>query len=186
MRPLDVASFRRCVSWTMRPFNDAFVTDLSRDWSHWTAYTWWIITKAGRRKLGFTPDAMGANRGIPSFADITGHTDYIKLVSPVLYSPTKPIKTLPQTQGVTKRCRLSWLTNSALVYEPNAGGWGRVCGISANEHSCAHGAQINFGNITPLFNLCSLLSSKRWMDVWDVHYLKKKHTGTVQTEGDSS
>ena len=25
-------------------------------------------------------------------------------------------------QGVTKRCRLSWLTNSVLVYEPNCGG----------------------------------------------------------------
>ncbi len=28
-------------------------------------------------------------------------------------------------QGVTQRCRLPWLTNSALVCEPrNAGGWG--------------------------------------------------------------
>jgi hypothetical protein len=27
-------------------------------------------------------------------------------------------------QGVTKRCRLSWLTNSALVYEPKCGGMG--------------------------------------------------------------
>jgi hypothetical protein len=26
--------------------------------------------------------------------------------------------------GVTKRCRLSWLNNSALVYEPNGGGTG--------------------------------------------------------------
>jgi hypothetical protein len=25
-------------------------------------------------------------------------------------------------QGVTKRCRLSWLTNSALEYEPKCGG----------------------------------------------------------------
>jgi hypothetical protein len=25
-------------------------------------------------------------------------------------------------QGLTKRCRLSWLTNSALVYEPKCGG----------------------------------------------------------------
>jgi hypothetical protein len=31
-------------------------------------------------------------------------------------------------RGVTKRCRLSWLTNSALVYEPK-------CGVSANECS---------------------------------------------------
>ncbi len=32
---------------------------------------------------------------------------------------------------------------------PNAG-WGRgVAGVSANEYSCAHGAQINFGDLTP-------------------------------------
>ncbi len=29
---------------------------------------------------------------------------------------------IQQHQGVTKRCRLSWLTNSALVYEPKCGG----------------------------------------------------------------
>ncbi len=27
-------------------------------------------------------------------------------------------------QGVTMRCRLSWLTNSAFVYEPKCGGGG--------------------------------------------------------------
>jgi hypothetical protein len=32
-------------------------------------------------------------------------------------------------QGVKQRCRLSWLTNSALVYEPK-------CGVSTNEYSC--------------------------------------------------
>ncbi len=32
-----------------------------------------------------------------------------------------------QDQGVTKRCRISWLTNSALVYEPKCGG-GDVAG----------------------------------------------------------
>ncbi len=30
------------------------------------------------------------------------------------------------SQGVTKRCRLSWLTNSARVYEPKCGGGGVV------------------------------------------------------------
>jgi hypothetical protein len=49
-------------------------------------------------------------------------------------------------QGVTKRCRLSWLTNSALLlYEymsPNAGGEGGFCGVPANKYSFAHGAQI--------------------------------------------
>jgi hypothetical protein len=31
-------------------------------------------------------------------------------------------------QGVTKRCRLSWLTNSALVNEPKLRGEGERCG----------------------------------------------------------
>jgi hypothetical protein len=33
-----------------------------------------------------------------------------------------------QEQGVTKRCRLSWLINSALVYEPKCGGRGELRG----------------------------------------------------------
>jgi hypothetical protein len=46
-------------------------------------------------------------------------------------------------QGVTKRCRLSWLTDSSLVYKPKCrGGWLR--GLS-----CVHGAQIIFGDLTP-------------------------------------
>jgi hypothetical protein len=35
---------------------------------------------------------------------------------------------------------------------PNAGGFffgGGGCGVSANQYSCAHGAQINFGDLTP-------------------------------------
>ncbi len=53
-------------------------------------------------------------------------------------------------RGVTKRCRLFWLTNSALGYEPKCGGGGggvEGCGVSANEYSCEHGAQINFGDL---------------------------------------
>jgi hypothetical protein len=49
---------------------------------------------------------------------------------------------------VTRRSRPSWLTNSALVYEPKCGGGGGY-GVSANELSCAHGAYINFGDLTP-------------------------------------
>jgi hypothetical protein len=30
---------------------------------------------------------------------------------------------------------------------PNTGGGGGGCGVSANEYSCAHGAQINFGDL---------------------------------------
>jgi hypothetical protein len=36
---------------------------------------------------------------------------------------------LHYTQGVTKRCRLSWLTNSALVYEPICGMKGELLGL---------------------------------------------------------
>jgi hypothetical protein len=50
-------------------------------------------------------------------------------------------------QGVKERCRLSWLTNSDLVYAQLRGEGG--CGVSASEYSCAHGAQINFGDLTP-------------------------------------
>jgi hypothetical protein len=32
---------------------------------------------------------------------------------------------------------------------PKAGGGGRCCRVSANEYNCAHGAQINFGDLTP-------------------------------------
>jgi len=31
-------------------------------------------------------------------------------------------------------------------------GKGGGCGVSANEYSCAHGAQINFGDLTPYLN----------------------------------
>ncbi len=51
-------------------------------------------------------------------------------------------------QGVTKAYRLSWLTHSALVYEPKCGGRGEMRAVSTNEYSCVHkGAQINFGEI---------------------------------------
>ena len=50
-------------------------------------------------------------------------------------------------QGVTKRCRLSWLTNSALVYEPNAGGGG-VAG-SQTMSTDVQERKINFGDLTP-------------------------------------
>jgi hypothetical protein len=39
-------------------------------------------------------------------------------------------------QGFTIRCRLSWLANSALVYEPKCGGRWEGCGVSSNEYSC--------------------------------------------------
>ncbi len=46
----------------------------------------------------------------------------------------------PPRAGVPRRCRLSWLTNSALVYEPKCGWGGGGEGLrghsSANEYSC--------------------------------------------------
>jgi hypothetical protein len=51
--------------------------------------------------------------------------------------------------GVTKICRPSWLTNSALVHEPKCGRRGGICGVSANEYSVYTGAQINFGDLAP-------------------------------------
>jgi hypothetical protein len=41
-------------------------------------------------------------------------------------------------QRVTNRCRPSWLTNCALVYEPKCGGRGELRGsqLSANAYIC--------------------------------------------------
>jgi hypothetical protein len=62
-------------------------------------------------------------------------------------------------RGVTKRCRLFWLTYSALVYEPKCGGGGggrTGCGFSANVYGCALGVQIYSGYLTPnLTYVCS-------------------------------
>ncbi len=57
-------------------------------------------------------------------------------------------------QGVTKRCCLSLLTNIVLPYmSPNAlgwGGWGAWGGVFAGSQPMStHGAQINFGDLTP-------------------------------------
>jgi hypothetical protein len=53
----------------------------------------------------------------------------------------KYVKRNVTTRGVTKRCRLSSLPNSALLYEHKRVGRG--------GYSCTHGAQINFGDLAP-------------------------------------
>jgi hypothetical protein len=72
--------------------------------------------------------------------------------------PPFPIQTtVLLEQGVTKRCRLSWLTKLApsyCIWAQIRGGPG--CGVSANEHSCEHRALINFGDLNPY------LTSSRW------------------------
>jgi hypothetical protein len=73
----------------------------------------------------------------------------------VLSVPTRKVhveqyRPIIGSRGVTKRCRLSWLANSALINELNCGvREGGSCGVSANEYSGAYGAQINFGDLTP-------------------------------------
>jgi hypothetical protein len=51
------------------------------------------------------------------------------------FRQSKSAKGVSMQKGVTKRCRLSWLINRALVYEPKCGGWGEER-VSANEYSC--------------------------------------------------
>jgi hypothetical protein len=51
-------------------------------------------------------------------------------------------------QGVAKRYRLSWLTNSAFVYEPKCGGKGELRGLS-QWIQLYTGAQLNLGDLTP-------------------------------------
>ncbi len=67
-----------------------------------------------------------AGAGLP-----TGLLNHMKgeVLSPFVGPKKKTIVgLLVLNQGVTKRCRLSSLTNSALVYEPKSGGRGRVAG----------------------------------------------------------
>ncbi len=71
---------------------------------------------------------------------------------------SSPCNSVWSEQGVTKRC-LSWLTNSALVYESKCGEMGGSCKVSAIEYSCAHGAQINFEDLTPYLTC----GSENWM-----------------------
>ncbi len=53
----------------------------------------------------------------------------------------------PSCQGVMKRFRLSWLTNSALIYEPKCWGGGGVAG-SQPMSTAVHRNSYNFGDLT--------------------------------------
>jgi hypothetical protein len=90
---------------------------------------------------------------------------------------TDTINKYMYSPGVTKRCRLScygWPIAPSCM-SPNAV-WKRGCGVSANEYSCAHGAQIKFGNLTPYlcvqfenvwykYDLTSYFKQSMWPDV---------------------
>jgi hypothetical protein len=72
----------------------------------------------------------------------------------------------------TKRCCLSWLTNSAHVYEPKCGGRGEAAG-SQPMSTAVHGAQIDLGGLTSdltyahkqtdFFRSCCPWSHKRYV-----------------------
>ncbi len=48
---------------------------------------------------------------------------------------------------------------------PNAGGGeSGGCGVSANEHSCTHGAQINFVDLPPYFLVFSEAGQEGYQD----------------------
>jgi hypothetical protein len=74
-------------------------------------------------------------------------------------------KVLLERQGVTKRCRPSLLTNSALVYESK---WGEGMGgagsqpMSTAGHITRHGAQINFGDLPPYITNVKVKGNKKW------------------------
>ncbi len=52
---------------------------------------------------------------------------------------------ISHNQGVTKRCRLSWLTNRRSCIWAQMQGEGGRCGISANEYR----SQLDFRDLTP-------------------------------------
>jgi hypothetical protein len=64
----------------------------------------------------------------------------------------------PETvaQGVTKRFRLSWLTNSALVYEPKYRGRGWVAGYHISS-TAVHRSPNKLWRSISIFNLCCSL-----------------------------
>jgi hypothetical protein len=72
---------------------------------------------------------------LKTFVCISSKNSASSFLIPDVHAYTLTIKRGVSTavQGVTKTCRLSWVTNSALVYEPKCGGReGGSCGISAS------------------------------------------------------
>ncbi len=60
-------------------------------------------------------------------------------------------------QGVTKRCRLPWLANSALVSEPKCGGEGFGVLANASMRTAVHRNPNKLWRSKSIFNLWSLL-----------------------------
>ncbi len=84
---------------------------------------------------------------------------------------------LTVNQGVSRRCRLSWLTNSAIVYESKWGGGGWSQPMSTAVHMW-HGAQINFGDLTPYLTYAVNLSKALYKQYfWPLQKLTESHIG---------
>jgi hypothetical protein len=66
--------------------------------------------------------------------------------------------------GVTRRCRLSWLTNSVLVYKPKCGG-GVAGSHSMSTCSCERGVQKNFGDLTVYLTYAKLKEPKIYQEM---------------------
>ncbi len=75
-------------------------------------------------------------------------------------------------QGVTKRCRLSWLTNSALVYEPKWG-CGVNCGASAIS-TAVHRSPKKLWRSNSIFNLWWPRKFCHW-HTWDHGFWCTRH-----------
>ncbi len=81
----------------------------------------------------------------------------LKILPKRISIPAAPSHQFSSDKGVTKRCRLSLLTNSALLYECKSEGIGGVAGsqpIRTAVHITWHEDLINFGDLPPHFNLC--------------------------------
>ncbi len=83
---------------------------------------------------------QGGGCGLPGPGDQPQPASHSRQVSRLsfcrIWMCSDPFSSVTSRQGVTKRWCLSWVTNTALVYEPKCGGRGLGCGISANEYSC--------------------------------------------------
>ncbi len=87
-------------------------------------------------------------------------------------------------QGVTKRCRLSLLTNSTLVYESQCRGIQGGCGVSASEYSCAHHVTWSPNKLlrsTSIFNLC--FCSSKWLEP-DIYLTAGRRANTTGMHAD--
>ncbi len=71
----------------------------------------------------------------------------------ILFVTFMLLQRVTYSQGVTKRCRLPWLTNSDLVCEPKWGGEGGLQGLSRWVQLCKWSSS-EIWRSSSIFNLC--------------------------------